>query len=129
MAKTTLYFAAVFLVQGAVVYLGTGRNSITALIPAVFGLLLGALGLLAQSDDSKRRMFVMHLAATLGLLGFLYPGVDVALAVVRHMHGQRPLHPRTMVEDEMVLSLLCLVYVLLCVRSFVAVRRTRAAEQ
>ncbi|MGC9291985.1 MAG: hypothetical protein ACP5EP_04585 [Acidobacteriaceae bacterium] len=125
MAKVTLFFAAILIVLGAAIFIATGSHAITSLIPAVFGLALGVLGLLARSDDSKRRMFFMHIAVTIGLLGFLFPGAGAAGDILHLLRGLPVLHPKAMWEEELAMSLLCMVYVLLSVRSFIAVRRAR----
>jgi hypothetical protein len=66
---TTIGFGVVLILIGLVGYFGTGMVSPTALIPAAFGLLLTVFGVMAR-DDKKRKM-AMHIAVTVGLLGFL----------------------------------------------------------
>jgi hypothetical protein len=65
----------------------------------------------------------MHIAVTVGLLGFLFtaPALFSAAQLVK---GKLLLdHPR--IEEKAAMSLLLLIYVLLCVRSFIVARRTR----
>ena len=69
MANTTIGFGIVLIVLGLGGYFGSDRVSLTALIPAAFGLLLVIFGALAR--DEKRRKMAMHIAVTVGLLGFL----------------------------------------------------------
>jgi hypothetical protein len=67
-------------------------------------------------------MLWMHAAAVLGLVGFIGAGTR-ALSVYIHAHGA-PLAYPIAVADQLAMALICLVFVLLCVRSFIAVRRT-----
>jgi hypothetical protein len=124
MAKLTLIFALILIVLGVAVFVATGSHAPTALIPAYFGILLGILGLLANTPNSKRRMLFMHIAVTVGLIGFVFPGWRGVSDLVSQMHGQIVLRPTAM-KEELAMAAICLVYVLLCVRSFVAARRER----
>lgn len=125
MAKMTVGFGLVLIVLGVAVFIGTGSHAPTALIPAFFGVALGILGLLADTENAKKRMTVMHIAVTIGLLGFLFPGVRAGMAVVRASGGAllRPVA----VEEEAAMAAIMLVYVLLCVRSFIAARKARTS--
>jgi hypothetical protein len=124
MAKLTLIFALILIVLGVAVFIATGSHAPTALIPAYFGILLGILGLIANTPNSKRRMLFMHIAVTVGLIGFVFPGWRGVSDLVSQMHGQIVLRPTAM-KEELAMAAICLVYVLLCVRSFVAARRER----
>ena len=124
MAKTTLFFAAVLIVLGLAVFVATGSHAPTALIPAFFGVVLGVFGLLANTEDSKRRMLFMHIAVSIGLIGFLFPGIRAMGDVIKLLQNQTVLRPIAMWE-ELAMSILCLIFVLLSVRSFIAARRAR----
>jgi hypothetical protein len=86
-------------------------------------VVLALCGLLANTEDSKRRMLWMHVAVTVGLLGFLGT-VPAVVDAVRMLRGTSFPHPIA-VEEKAGMSLLCLVFVGLCVRSFVAARKAR----
>jgi hypothetical protein len=124
MAKLTLVVALVLIVLGIAVFVATGSQAPTALIPAWFGILLGILGFFANTKDSKRRMLFMHIAVTVGLIGFIFPGWRAAGDLITLMHGQTVLRPIAM-QEELAMALICLIFVLLCVRSFIAARRAR----
>ena len=126
MAKLTLVVAFILIVLGVAVFVATGSHAPTALIPAFFGVVLGILGLLAKTPDSRRRMLFMHIAVTVGLIGFIFPGWRGVGDLMTQMHGQIVLRPVAM-KEELAMAAICLVYVLLCVRSFIAARRTRTA--
>ena len=137
MARGTLFTGALLIVLGIVAFIATGSTHPTSLIPCWFGLALAIcgslanngearkrmLGALAMTDDAKRRMLFMHIAVTIGLLGFLFPGF-LAIKDVVQAHGAPLAHPAA-VEVQGAMALVCLIFVVLCVRSFIAARRDR----
>ncbi len=125
MAGLTIVFGIVLIVLGVAVFVATGSHAPTALIPAYFGILLAILGLLANTPDSRRRMLFMHIAVTIGLLGFVFPGWRATGDLIGQAHGHAILRPVAM-QEELAMAAICLVFVLLCVRSFIAARRERA---
>lgn len=120
MANVTIRFGVLLVVLGAVFYWMTGHSAVTSLIPAFFGLVLIVFGVLARTEDAKRRMLVMHIAVTVGLLGFIFPAVRALMAYL-HPPILRPLA----VREEVLMAVICFIYTLLCVRSFIAARRAR----
>jgi hypothetical protein len=104
------------LILGIASYFGTGSVSLTALIPAAFGLLLLILGVIAR--DPGKRKHAMHFAAMVGVLGFAgsVPGL---LKAVSGNLGARP----NAVLAQAVMAVLMLIFVGLCVRSFINARR------
>ena len=121
MAKLTIVFGILLIAVGAWGFFATGAVHPTALIPTYFGLVLGWSGILAHTKDAKRRMLWMHVAVTAGLLGFLGAGVMAVIETVK-AHGAPLAHPAA-VESQAAMALICLVFVGLCVRSFIAARR------
>jgi len=121
MAKLTIGFGVVLILLGAWGFISTGNVHPTALIPAYFGLALAISGMLASGDDPKKRMLWMHIAVTAGLLGFLGAGVMAIVETVK-AHGGPLAHP-VAVESQIAMAVICLVFVGLCVRSFIAARR------
>ncbi|MGA2536002.1 MAG: hypothetical protein ABSF53_08315 [Terracidiphilus sp.] len=123
MAKLTLVLAVLLIALGLAGYLGTGSMHPTALIPAWFGLALGICGFLAISPSERRRKLFMHINVTIALLGFLGAAAE---AVRGYVHAQSAGIP----PDEIALASkatmagLLLIYVILCVRSFIAARRS-----
>jgi hypothetical protein len=100
----------------------TGKVSPTALIPAFVGGVLVLLGLLAYSD--KLRKHVMHLAAVVGLLGFL----GGFMPLIRQQSKGLPFDPTApAARNGLLMSLVCLVFVVMCVKSFIDARKARAA--
>lgn len=123
MAKVTLVFAVLLIALGLVSYFGTGGQHPTALIPTWFGLALGVFGILAISPSESRRKIFMHINVTVGLLGFLGAGIR---AIQEFVHasaaGKSP--DSIAVSAQITMAGLLLIYVILCVRSFIAARRT-----
>ena len=123
MAKLTLVFAVLLVALGLIGYLGTGSLHPTALIPAWIGFTLGIFGFLAISPNEGRRKLFMHINVTIGLLGFLG---GTAEAIRGYVHarslGVEPDH--IALASKVTLDVLLLVYVILCVRSFIAARRS-----
>ena len=124
MAKITVLFGIVLIILGVASFVLTGNKFPTSLIPAAFGILLITFGSMAETPVPKRRMLFMHIAVTVGLLGFLATA-PALFQVVQLIKGTRLfLHPPA-VEEKAAMSLLMLIYVLLCVRSFITARRAR----
>jgi hypothetical protein len=124
MAKWTVGFGVALVLISVGFWLGMGRAETAALHPAGIGVLLVVCGLLADTEDAKKRMLWMHIAVTLGLIAFLTTGVRVVIALVKGTAGVNPLG----FDERAVIAVVSLVYVGLCVRSFVAARRARLAE-
>ena len=123
MARVTLVFAALLVALGLVGFLGTGSAHPTALIPTWIGLALGIFGFLAISPNESRRKLFMHVNVTIGLLGFLGGAAE---AVRGYVHATAAQVPPDMIAlaSKATLAGLMLIYVLLCIRSFIAARRT-----
>jgi hypothetical protein len=120
MAKVTLVFAVLLALLGVGFYLGTGSKAPTALIPLWFGLALGVFGFLAISPSEGRRKLFMHINVTIGLLGFLGAAGRAFFALTS---GHTP--DQVALTAQLLMAALLLIYVILCVRSFIAARRAR----
>ncbi len=127
MARLTRVFGIVLVVLGVVYFVMTGSAHRTALIPTWFGLALFVCGLLANTEEAKRRILWMHVAVTVGLLGFLFPAVRGGMALAHS--ATLTVVQRTAAQEEVAMAIVCGVFTALCVRSFVAARvgRTVAA--
>jgi hypothetical protein len=122
MAKVTLVFAALLVILGLAGFLGTGSVHPTALIPTWIGLAMGFGGLLAISKQESRRKLFMHINVTIGLLGFLGSVAEI----VRSMVSSKTLDSTAVaaLAAKTAMAWLLLIYVILCVRSFVDARRS-----
>lgn len=124
MAKVTLIFAVLLIALGLGSYFGTGSLHPTALIPTWFGLALGLFGLLAMSPDAGRRKLYMHINVTIGLLGFL-GAAGRAVMAYSHARSEGIEPDRIALGAQITMAGLLLIYVLMCVRSFIEARRAR----
>jgi hypothetical protein len=116
--RITLLLGVFLILLGAIFYLATDMVSVTALIPAFFGVVFMVLGLLGGKENLRKHM--MHAAAALGTLGAL----GGLVMVIRSIAGgvERPL---ALIESA-ILAASCALFVFLCVKSFVDARRRRA---
>lgn len=125
MAKVTLVFAVLLAAVGLIGFYTTGATHHTALIPLWFGIALGIAGFLAISPNEKRRKIFMHVAVTIGEIGFIGA---VAAAIQGYgsarSAGVEPDH--VAMTYKLIMAGLTLIYVNLCVRSFIQARRSRA---
>jgi hypothetical protein len=124
MAKITLVFAVLLIALGLVGFIGTGSEHYTALIPTWIGLVLGIFGILALSPNPKRRMLFMHINVTVALLGFLGTVSELVRGALK-AHSTGVTAKAAAIEAKYALAALLLVYVILCVRSFIAARKAR----
>jgi len=125
MPKVTVFFGVVLIVLGVTGFMGTGSVHYTALIPAWVGFLLVVLGLLALAPS--RKALFMHIAVTVGLLSFIATFKGGVVDYIAMMRGKHFAYPAA-VEAKASMSLLMLIFVVLCVRSFIAARASRALK-
>ena len=123
MWKLTVGFGVVLLALGIVGFVLTGSIHFTALIPAAFGVAFVILGGVAR-DEGKRK-HAMHAAAALALLGFF--GTVMGLRKLVTMLSGGDVERPAAVVSQSVMAVLCVIFVALCVRSFVNARRARSA--
>lgn len=96
-----------------------GNHAPTALIPAAFGLLLAILGFAAKAKENLRK-HLMHAAVVVGLLGFI-------LTFGRLVMQLRQITISLAVLSQAAMALICLVFVILCIKSFIDARKNRVA--
>ncbi len=125
MARITIGLGLVLIVLGLGGYFGTGRESWTALIPALFGLPLLILGLIALKE--RMRKGAMHVAVVIGLLGFVGTVRGLMKLPVLLTGGELDQPAAVVVQAAM--AIVCLLFVVLCVRSFIKARRAGAAQR
>ncbi len=130
MAVPTMISAVLLIVIGVIGYanaepnLETGKVSPTALIPAMVGVVIGLLGALALQDSLRKH--AMHLAAMVGLIGFL----GGFMPLIRQNSKGLPFDPTAPAAlSGLLMSLICAVFVGLCVKSFIDARKARQAKE
>jgi hypothetical protein len=119
MPNITIGFALALIALGFAGYIPTGAK--TALIPARCGILLLVCGILAKKDNLRKH--AMHGAAMLALLGFLGSAGGL-LKLPAALSGAAGIIPAA-VFAKSVMAILMLVFLVLCVRSFIAARKNR----
>jgi hypothetical protein len=112
MPKTAVAIGTLLVVEGIGFYIGTDSKSVTALIPAFVGLPILLMGILSFKESA--RMHAMHVAAALGVLGLLAAIGRIAMA---------GLSLSAVGVSLVIMVVLTGSFVLLCVKSFVDVRR------
>ncbi len=122
MPSTSIFFGFLLILLGVFGYgygMLNGNASPTALIPAIFGVLLIVFGALARSRENLRR-HLMHAAVVVGLLGFLAT-VSSFFKIPALLDGtaERP----AAVITQALMAVICLVFVILCVKSFIDARK------
>lgn len=120
-----IIFGILLDLLGSVAFIASGANAPTALIPSAFGMVILVCGILAKVKPGIRK-HVMHVAAVFGLLGTL-GGLGMGLpklgAVLNHT-AARPFA----VWVQLGMGVLCLVFLVLCVKSFIDARRARPED-
>lgn len=118
MPSTSIACGALLILVGIIGYVyGLMNNaaSVTALIPAFFGIVLVILGFAAKSKENLRK-HLMHGAVLIGLLGFILP-------LGRLLSKISSITLSAAVISQIAMALICLVFVILCVQSFINARR------
>ena len=145
MAKTTIVFGALLIVLGVVGYSGGGatsaatessqqastepaeaKKSVTALIPAFFGGAVVLCGVLALKESLRKH--AMHGAAAISLLGLIAGGGRGAMGLGKFFSGDPSLNQRSFLFVWL-MALICGIFLVLCVRSFIAARKAKAQEE
>ena len=127
MAKTTIIFAVLLIILGLVGFIYTGSIHYTALIPMWFGIAMGIGGFLAISPSESRRKLFMHINVTIGLVGLLG-------ALIEALRGYGAARSAGLEPDYIALASkltmagLLLIYVNMCIKSFIEARRARKLE-
>lgn len=124
MPIVTIVTGSVLSLLGIIGYFFSDTRSLTALIPLAFGTLLELCGVLAMRPNLKKH--AMHGASVLALLGVLGSARGASSFVTLASGGTvaRPLAAQ--VQAAMFVT--CLVFLVLCIRSFRDARRRRVAD-
>lgn len=121
MPGTAIWFGRLLILLGVIGYgygLTSGSASLTALIPAAFGLVLMLLGHAASARENLRK-HLMHVAVVVALLGFIATAGRLVMKV-----GEFTVSAASL--SQIAMAIICLVFVVLAVRSFIAARKSPA---
>src|ERR1700722_7716941 len=108
---------------GALFFFNANAQSPTALITAFIGVPLVLLGLL--SFQAKMRKHAMHLAAIVGLLGFLGGAIKGFPNLLALLSGDLVGKEFNKALSQNILAFASLAFVLLCLNSFIQARIRR----
>lgn len=125
MPRITIVFASLLILLGLFGYFVWGdQQSWTALIPSFAGLLFLITGLIALKDRCRKH--AMHIAAVLSLL--LIAGTFRSLPkFLQLMQGEDVARPLA-VKVQSISFILTLVFLILCIRSFVLARSAQKLQ-
>lgn len=120
MTATAKWFGRLLILVGLAGYVYgiiNGNASWTALIPAIVGLVLMVLGYAAAASDGMRKQ-LMHVAVIVALLGFVASAGRLFSRLSEFTVSAASL-------SQIVLGVICLLFIVLAVRSFIAARTDR----
>jgi heme A synthase len=123
MAHFTRIFGVTLIFLGIIPYLATGMESITALIPAFFGIVFLILGIAARKESIYKHM--MHGAAVLALLGLF--GSGSGLIKVFTLIGGGSVERPDAVISQAVMAVLCIIFLGAAIKSFIDARKAKEA--
>jgi len=121
MSSIAITFGSLLVLLGGALFGLSEKQSPTAFIPSGFGLALIICGLLARKESLRKH--AMHGAAMVGLLGFgggLFQGIKNSLG------GSAT---GLAIGGQYAMAALCAIFVALCVKSFIDVRKARKARE
>lgn len=120
MPRIAMVFGVVLVILGVALYAMSEpeRQSWTAFIPSIFGLVLVLLGQVAGASDRARK-HAMHVAAMVALVGTVFP----AFRAIRKLAEGADFN--LAIGGQLAMAALCGVFLALCVKSFIDARRAR----
>ena len=123
MPSTSIACGTLLILIGLLGYINgvmTNHASLTALIPAAFGVVLLLLGVFARMKENMRK-HLMHAAAIVALVGFV-------MTAGRLVSKLSELSYSAAVVSQVSMALVCLLFVILAVKSFADARRRTTIE-
>lgn len=117
--RITVIYAVLLIIIGIGGYIASNAASITALIPTFFGIIFIILGLVGRRENLRKH--TMHFAVVLGLVGFI--ATAGSLGDLMAMISGEDVQRQMAVVIKSIMAILSLLYVLICIRSFIYARR------
>ncbi|HEX8522931.1 MAG TPA: hypothetical protein VF669_11780 [Tepidisphaeraceae bacterium] len=125
MAKNAIVFGVLMVLLGIGAFVGTGSTHKTALIPAYFGAAILLCGVIATKPAA--RMHAMHGAAMVATIGVIGSIVMVAKGITSAARSGALARPVAF-WCQVIMLILCAVFVAMCIKSFRDARRNRVAD-
>ena len=122
MAIAAIVTGALLVLSGVGFYVGISPHHFTALIPAVLGIIIFVLGLLARNEKIRRH--AMHGAMLFGLIGFLGSLMGIP-SWINMLQGKPTFRPQA-AQEQLLMFIICGVFLIMCINSFVKARRAPA---
>ncbi len=122
MPSTSIICGILLVLIGVAGYINgvmTDKASITALIPSFIGVIMILLGALAGARKGLRK-HLMHAAIVVALLGFMATAGRLISTISK-------LSVSPAVLSQAATAIVCLVFIILAIRSFAAARRERTS--
>ena len=123
MTNLTIGVGVWLVVLGIAGYVATDMVSMTALIPAAFGVVFVLLGAYGRADG--RRRTAMHVAMGVALLG-IAGSIGGLAPALQYLSGGEVTRPAAALARSL-MAITLIVYLALGVRSFIAARANRRA--
>ena len=113
--KLSIMVGILLIGLGVILYISTGSEQPTSFIPSGFGFSILICGIIAINEN-KRKM-VAHIAVLFALLGTL-GGLGMGIS------GLAKKGPGYAQVGQIIMGLLCLFYIIACIKSFIAARKS-----
>lgn len=120
--KLSINIGILLTLLGIISYILTDFISITALIPAFFGIVFAGLGFWGKSNESMRK-HTMHASLLLALLG-LAGSFSGLIALIGTLSGTMPERMAATVSQS-IMAVLCIIFLIAGIKSFVDARKAR----
>jgi hypothetical protein len=118
MPSIAINFGRILILIGVIGYFYgyiNDKSSITALIPAFFGLVLMFLGYVARAKENLRK-HMMHAAILIAFIGFLASGGRLISKFSEITFSAAYI-------SQIAMALTCLIFVLISIKSFIDARK------
>lgn len=121
--KLSINIGILLALLGILSYILTDFASITALIPAFFGIVFAGLGFWGRSSESMRK-HTMHAALLLALLGLggSFSGLTALVGAFSETLPER----MAAAVSQSIMAGLCILFLIVGIKSFIDARKTQS---
>ena len=122
MAAVTIITGVVLQLLGIGAYFASGTQSLTALIPAMIGVLFELCGVLALKENLRKH--AMHVAVLVALIS-LGASIGGLFSLPSLIGGEIVARPGAVISKS-AMALIACIYLVLAIKSFVKARTSQA---